>query len=1317
MTKRNRVKAMFCSKLAIATALVAGGAPVAAQSFQGTIDSSTGIGAVTNAGGNTNITVNGQQAVINWTATGTSNGTLTTFQDSGVATFQGATDFAVLNRVSANIAGNGIYMNGAVNSLVGDITGGTVYFYSPNGIVIGNNASFNVGSLGLTTLPIADDGQGNWMTGFGTGSPQVVFGQATNPNGFVRTDSGAQLNASGFGSYVALVAPRVEHRGIIRTDGGAALVGAAGATVTFNTSGMFDIQVTTGSSDANGVVVDGGTIARNSQEIGSSHNAYLVAVPANNAMTMLVQGGAQLGFDIAGSAAVEGNAVILSAGGNVFGGQTVAPPSRPVNVNVNNASITSNFAASAGGAIDIGSSSGTTSFSGSVNAMAGTRIDINATTKDIMIGGTLDASVDRFGDVAKGGDIRIGARDGATLSVAGDTTLRATGFGFSAADDGASAGNGTGGSILVQAGDGGTVRLVGGLVARADGVGGVNSYSNGAGGTGTGGLVQVLANGGNASVSVGGISDLSANGIGGSTGKCSVCAIIGGNGSGGQIDVNGATGAGNRLAFNGGLRMNANGVGGAGDAGAGSGTGGEAILGSGDGTVVSVAKGLVISVYGSGGYNSNGAGGSGIGGVAGIRSFGGNGGTITVAGDDIDDILLAADGFGGGSGGAGAGGVGRGGFVYVDAPGAATTINGNLMVTAEGYGGSSSADSGGNGTGGVANIKAAGANLTINGTLRALLAGHGGGGLLGGSGQGGQIYLHAENGATLRVAGNVSVEANADGGLGGFNVGGSGGGATGGNVSVWAANGGSLSLKSLFADAGADGASGSTGGKATGGTADVSTFNGSSIAVDLYADIAADAYGGGSFDTSGSTATGGRINWLAVGGGVTVGTNLNLSAGGWGGDTLGIAASGGNGQGGSIAVGADDGGTLTLVGVLIAEADGFGGGMEQETSSAGSGTGGTIALRATGSGSTVDARSTVDLIAEGEGGSSVGECAICGGAGGNGIGGRVTVQTSGGLGNAIRIAGNTMLNADGLGSDGFGGTGGNGIGGDTIITLNDDGQIAFGGNLNLTAEGDGGYHSNGGTAGNGAGGDAAIHLMGTAGSRLSVAGATEVETGGYGGSTGIAARGIGGNGAGGGSRIFGTGGEATFTGAVVVTAIGEGGSAGIGGGTGGNGSGGLTRVESDGAAFTFAGDLALEARSIGGNGRIGGNAIAFVGDNPPVTPTTDARILARNATIRVAGLTVLDVSATGGTGSDGGAGGNATAGYATVHARNSDLGPATIALGDLEITAAAQGGDGGTGSVGNFNGGAGGSATGGFIAPTAAAGNGHLIIATTLIDG
>ena len=222
MTRNLSVQAKV-STLALAIAMVVGPTPAAAQ-FVGTIDSSSGIDTVNS--NNSNLIITGQQAVINWTATDTpTSGVIAFLPDGSSATFNGSSDFAVLNRVTPGTAGNAIYMGGNITSLIGGETvGGTVFFYSPNGIIIGQNAVINVGSLGLTTLPISDDGSGNWMTGFGTANPRVTFGQATDANSFIRTNavSDGSINAHGAGSYVAMVAPRVEHHGVIRTDTAAA---------------------------------------------------------------------------------------------------------------------------------------------------------------------------------------------------------------------------------------------------------------------------------------------------------------------------------------------------------------------------------------------------------------------------------------------------------------------------------------------------------------------------------------------------------------------------------------------------------------------------------------------------------------------------------------------------------------------------------------------------------------------------------------------------------------------------------------------------------------------------------------------------------------------------------------------------------------------------------------------------------------------------------------------------------------------------------------------------------------------------------------
>ena len=174
----------------------------------------------------------------------------------------------------------------------------------------------------LSASPITVDGNGNFING-----TTVEFGQAPNPTAKIVTNAGSTISALNEGSYVALVAPRVEHHGAINVNGAAVLVGAEAATINFRAGGLFDIQVDVGTTDGNGVVADGTITGPVSTDFGDNHRAYLVAVPKNTALTMLIGAGANLGFDIAGAADVDGNAVVLSAGYDISFGDTNFAPS------------------------------------------------------------------------------------------------------------------------------------------------------------------------------------------------------------------------------------------------------------------------------------------------------------------------------------------------------------------------------------------------------------------------------------------------------------------------------------------------------------------------------------------------------------------------------------------------------------------------------------------------------------------------------------------------------------------------------------------------------------------------------------------------------------------------------------------------------------------------------------------------------------------------------------------------------------------------------------------------------------------------------
>ena len=1296
MSKLHSARACLCSTLAIATVLIVGASPAAAQALLGTVTSSTGVGTIYNHGSSTTIPVTSRQAVINWHATGPNEGGVTTFSNSGSTTrFTGQSNFAVLNRVAPTVAGSSILLSGNITSLVNGQVGGTVYFYSPNGIVVGSNATINVGSLGLTTLPISDV-RGVWMSGFGTSMPQVAFGAASNAASLVRTSDGSVISANGPGNYVALVAPRVEHRGTIRTDSGAALVAAGAATITFNPSGLFDIAIPTGSSDANGVVVDGGRIERNSAAVGGPHRAYLVSVPANNAMTMLVQGGAQLGFDVAGSAAVEGNAVVLSAGRSSLGG----PSAGASGVTIDHATIGSDLVIDATASVRISSSAGAISLLRGASVNAVDSISVIADNHRLTISGSLVASTNK--NNGAGGVVTVRAQNGQTLAVAGSVLATANGSGPGAAGDGLNSGNGGGGMVNLQAVGGGSLTIGGGLDAQAAGFGGSNGFGNGAAGSGTGGLINVDAVGGNSGISVGGFAVLDASGSGGSAIECTRCAVAGGAGSGGTINVSGrvrAVNSGpNRLEFNGGLSMIATGTGGSGDAGAGTGQGGVLRLVTSDATVVTSRMGLAMAASGIGGNYLGagaGAGGDGTGGQAQIGAYDAARGSFVLSGTH-GQIALSAKGIGGNTNGSGTGGTGQGGRIAIDAKGAAITLGGDVVMDAAGEGGDALNSTGGSAVGGSVFAHAFGKDLTIGGTLTQLATAVGGNGRSGGLGQGGTVSTAVDTGSTLKVSGQALLDATGIGGHGGAQSGNRGGRAQGGDASLFAGSGGSLAVGSVFLSAFAIGGGGFEGGAAQGGHGAIASNLGKiDISGAVFGFVGAN--GGSSNVATGGAATGGRFELITQRGAIDVGGTVTLGTDARGGLTFGDFATGGSGTGGGLQVQAREGGTLTLRSALFAASEGHGGEATAMTARAGDGFGGSVVIGAVGTNATLEARGFVSVAADGFGGIAIcGECST-GAAGGNGTGGLATVQASGGTGNRIITGSGVQISANGHGSNGYGGTGGNGHGGTASVFLADDARITVAGGLGVSARGNGGYQSNGGQAGAGTGGEALINLAGGATSLLTVGTNSDLETdpsttldsSGYGGSAGAIAGGIGGTGTGGWSHIYGTGGSAIFAGNVTIEAEGEGGDGENG--AGGAGVGGRARLNADGAAYHLLANATMMTDARGGDGRNGGGAALRNTDNE----NNSAIFANHGGSVVVDGAAIVSANAEGGSGLDGGNGGSANAGLANVVVNGSALGNGAITLARLTITANATGGSGATGNTGSA-GGTGGKATGGI---------------------
>ncbi len=480
LNRRNRTA---CSVLAMATALVVGVSPAAAQSLlgTGTIDvNGGGAAGITTSPGTTLITLNPGQSVINWTpidnATGT--GTNIVFQPSGTtATFTSSDNFAVLNNVNVADFSRIVEMNGNINSNIGgQLTGGSIYFYSPSGFVLGNNSVINVGSLVLSASPLTLSGNNEFIVG---SDNVVTFGQAPNPNASIT--SNGTINATMSGSYVAMVAPRVVHNGAITVNGQAALVGAEAATISFRPNGLFDIQVDAGTTDANGVIVNGDVNGPASSGFGDYRRIFMVAVPKNQAMTMVIGAGANLGFDIAGAAAVDGNTIVLSAGNDVSFGSasdaTAAPSTGASSISIIGVTATSTLRANARDTVSIFSGAGqSSSFAGNLELYAGKTAEVvsSGSGASIAVTGNLIVNTDQYGEfgignAATGGTSRLIAQNGGLVSVDGYADISANGYGGGSFGTGQSGGDGTGGTVTVQATTGGSVSVLGTLYARADG--------------------------------------------------------------------------------------------------------------------------------------------------------------------------------------------------------------------------------------------------------------------------------------------------------------------------------------------------------------------------------------------------------------------------------------------------------------------------------------------------------------------------------------------------------------------------------------------------------------------------------------------------------------------------------------------------------------------------------------------------------------------------------------------------------------------------------------------------------------------------------
>lgn len=477
------------------------------------------------------ITVASAQAVINWNPeTGPlplpPSPTPINFLPNGrEAVFQGATlgqDFVVLNRILPS-TNRPISINGTVTSQI--VTGfgggpppvatygrgGSVWFYSPGGIIAGPTSVFNVGNLILTANDI--DAVGGLFSGAGA----IRFRAGAGSTSAVTVQPGAQINLTNASSYLAIVAPQVSMGGTATVNGSAAYVAAEQVDMTIN-GGFFSIAFLVGTDVANALTHSGTTTGP-----AGNGTIAMAAMPKNTAITMLV--GGTVGYTPAATAALQNGTVVLSAGqGLVFGTIAQNPSITAANLNIGSGLFRSQVNAQATNIVAAPTGGVPLNFTSHANLTGLTSAQLRVDAgQSVTVGGNLNLVSARVGI---GGTASVTVNDG-TLAVTGQTLINTNAVGLD--NPPGTGGNAVGGQSLLTV-NGGTVTLGDTLFLTANGTGGGGALLSG---NGTGGTAAITLNAG-ATPTV-----LALNGINnqisatGSAGNGQLPSLNGGNATGG----------------------------------------------------------------------------------------------------------------------------------------------------------------------------------------------------------------------------------------------------------------------------------------------------------------------------------------------------------------------------------------------------------------------------------------------------------------------------------------------------------------------------------------------------------------------------------------------------------------------------------------------------------------------------------------------------------------------------------------------------------------------------------------------------------------
>ncbi len=1234
-------------------------------------------------------------AIIDWRTfdAGTGSGDVTFLASGDNLNFTSDLgSYTVLNRITTPGVDTAIRIDGNVTSNVfsSSITGGDIWFYSPGGIVIGSSARFDIGSLLLSTSEIDPNDviDGSFAVEF-LGTPVNSSAITIESGAFIQAD-----NAFSNSTYVAMVAPQINQNGVVLANGSVAYVAAEEARMTIQNN-LFDISVGVGTEVTDAVTHTGRTSGDSSTGQLDEQAIYFVAVPKNEAVTMLVSG--EVGYASASAATIENGNLILTTGARVERRERTIQV-RNSNGTFRDEQISENFIDTT---VD-GGPAGNIILDG-VNLRTSAEIfaEGDATLRATGVGNPTSISTSGTGDT----DLTVRAGNSISLEVSGDSEMFIAGDLNLIAGDGV----GNGGDISID------VNATGSTVAS------------------TAGFVFVTGNL-TADTSAFGLEDSLNVANNGGTG-------IGGDAVAGNIDFQLSDGG--FLDIGGNLNLITTASGGLGTQQNGSATAGSVTFGLGEASL-SIAGAFNIDADAP----SVGNGTSTIASAQGSDSISGDV-TISLTGGSLDIGSLVVDNRATASGGsdmtiAQSNDATAGDFT-LDVTGGFHFIN-SLTLFANSNA-AQSFDSAGNTITGIANRS----NVTINVANSDTGLEFSDDVFISTSGSGGSatetansVNISVENtgfgtGSGLIIGGDLSV---------GAGISGQGSGPTqrGGDIAISVDNGqfitGGLGL-SANSFSGSFVTGPDTSSSYIGGDISLTSTNDGFLTVTGFTDITTEGTGAANQNSTAlGLGQGGTVTILADGGSISFGNSVDIAANGFAFSGTNADGVGATGMGGTVRITVQqDGGSLTFAdldagtnGDVLFDGEVFDTNFQGEGST---GIGGLTEFNVLGGLLTAnDINVSSDGIGGPGGDAPNGEIdPVTGfersGDGGAGSGGNVVFNLNGG----DATLNNLSVTANGSG--GFGGQGqpaGSRFGFGVDISAGDGGSAeggaatfnAIAGTLTVTdtlsveATSGGGFGgfaqgSDGGDGGSAMGGEATFNLDGTATINAPTVVVSTQAFGGDGGdsfgfdvNTPDLGGGVGGDATGGTALFNDTAGQLNFT-TLTVNASGEGGDGGTSGfsgnaeedgGDGGTGTGGsalisLNQDSSDPRSFSA---IAQGLGGTGGRGNVGGAGGDGVGGIAEVAVnnvnvsfnqlTIDASAIGANAGVN-AGSSITN-------GADGGSSQGGTARLA-VNGVNGNF----TAQGQINILAGAQGGVGGAGTVSvndaeiGGNGGAGGSGTGG----------------------